>query len=632
MPKPSPVSIKTERGVRTFPSVADAALAFHKKPNVILRRLYRGWTPEQAVGIDPPPPKPPHVRSKPVVVKDRGRVRRFVSINAAAAAYGLPQSVVRPRLTKFGWTPEQALGLEPPPVKNTPPNAKPVVVIHKGRRRRFKSLASAAKAFQVNPQLVHKRWRLFGWTLNEALGIVPHKRRFVGRSQSVSFTHEGKRYRYKSILEACEAHGIVHGTVLSRLRSLGWTIRQALELTAPPAHTKDCYGFIYLVTHRASGRQYVGQTLLQIQDRWEEHIRSSEEANQDGPHLRCAIRKHGRRAFTIEEIDRTESFHDANKKERRWIKKLRTLTPHGFNMNRGGGGLNLGRPITVRGVRFDSIADAARAHGLSPLKVANRLRLHEWTPEQAVGLEPPPPRSGAPIEVSITVDGKPRTFPSIVKAAKALGLDSQTVSARIRACGWTVEQALELAPPPEREPPKGRPVTFVHNGRRFSYNSVKAAARAHGVKASLAGIRINKLGWTFAQAFELEPRPKQRGSRCRAIAFVHDGVSYRYPSVKKAAEEHGLKRSAVEARVRVGGWTYAQALGLDAPPETARRSDCALAFTHQGKKYRYDSVSDAAIAHDLKPGTVNARLRSGYTIQQALGLAEPPIRGRWVDR
>jgi hypothetical protein len=629
--RPRPISIKTKNGNRQFETIASAAKAYRIHPVNVLKRLGRGWSPEQAVGLAPPPPKPAHYRSKPLTVQAGTHTRRFASIKEAAAAYGIHHAAVRSRLA-LGWTKEQALGIASPPLKKLPLNSKPIVVMHHGQQRRFKSIAAAARAFNLRPALVHKRWRIWGWPLEEALGIRPHSRRFVGKSKPVRFVHKGKRYRYQSILEAAEAHGANHGTVLSRFTGLGWTIQQSLGLSPPPGHSKSCYGFIYLVTHRSTGRQYVGQTLLAISERWEEHVRSAEEVDPRGPYLRCAIRKYGQRAFRIEEIDQTNSFHDANTKERKWIEKFGTLCPAGFNMTRGGGGTNLGRPITVRGVRHASIAEAARAHGLPPGKVAIRLNEHKWTVEQAFGLEPPPSRSGAPIQCEVIIEGRKRVFPSIKAASDAFGKDYRIVRSRIQACGWTIEQSLDLLPPPQRKPPQGRTIRFKHGGRTFEYPTLKAAATEHGVDSGIAGVRINKLGWTYAQAFGVAPPPKQQPSTSRAIAFSYGGKSYRYESIQAGAKAHGLKGPTVAARIRDMGWTYAQSLGVAPPPDLPRRPDCAVTFNHGGKRYKYNSLSHAADEHALKRGTVTFRLRSGYSIQQALGLSAPPTRGRWIPK
>lgn len=624
------ITVTTKNGRRRFPSIAAAARAFGLSATAVGKRLNRqGWTPERALGLSPPPKKPPHPKSKAVLVLEGQSRQRFRSINEAAAAYGISPRTLRSRLHQLGWTIPQALGVAPPPQKKLPSNAKQVVVRHNGRCQRYPSIGAAAKAHGLRPALVHKRWRVFGWKLVQALGLEPPPQRRGARSKPVTFVHKGKRYRYPSVQDAAKAHGVNYGTALSRLERLRWTMPQALELVAPSTHKKSCYGFIYVITHRKSGRQYVGQTLLPIAQRWEEHVRTAQDADPEGPHLRSAIRRHGHRAFAIKEVDTTTSFFDANAKERLWIKRLATLSPHGFNITRGGGGINLGRPIKVRGTRYASIADAARAHSLNPLKVASRLRDHGWTVEQSLGIEPPPARESAPKPVMLTMRGKQRRFESIRAAADTLGMDYNTVRQRIYGCGWSVDQAFELAPPPQHKPPRSKQVVFLHGGRHYRYNSLKEASLAHGVKPSLASVRIGKLGWSYAEAFGLARRPRQKGPS-RVIEFTHGGKRHRYNSIDQAARLHGLKPPTVSARIRERGWTYAQALGLDRPPDQKPRSDCSVSFLHHGRKYSYASVSDAAKEHLLKPGTVNARIRSGYSIQQALGLATAPIRGRWV--
>jgi hypothetical protein len=627
--KARPVEVIHRGRKRCFAALSHASKAFDVDDKLVSNRLKQGWSLEEALGLQRRPARS-SLQGKPVTVSFGGKAQTYASVSQAARAHGLPPRVVLSRVQRLGWSLEQSLGLADPPEKKLPSNAKRVEVLHNGQRLRFRSITEAAKAFGLSRAIVHKRWKVFGWPLAEALEIVPHDRNFVGRSQPVAFTHNGKRYTYKSISEAAEAHGITPGTVLSRLERWGGNIRQALGLIAPPAHKKSCYGFIYLITHRTSGRRYVGQTLLPIQRRWEEHVRSSENANPSGPHLRCAIRKNGKRQFTIEELDQTSSFHDANVKERKWIETLGTLHPAGFNMTKGGGGINLGRPIVVKSVRYPSIADAARAYNLSALKVASRLREFGWSTDQAFGLQPPPPRDGAPQVITLTIDGRCHKYPSIKAAAHELNKDYGLVRSRIKACGWSVQQAFDLEPPPVREATKLRRVEFILNGQQFRYASVKEAAAAHGVPRPIVDARLNRLGWSFAQALGVAPPPTVKPNNSKKVRFSHEGTWYRYSSVKAAAKAHGLKASTVAARIRSGKFTWAQALDLASAPLHDRRPDCAIEFLHEGRKYRYRSIGHAAQVHGLKAGTVTARIRSGYTVQQAVGLAPPPKRGRWA--
>jgi hypothetical protein len=620
-----------QQGTETrFESIASAAKTFGKTPHIVVKRLLRGWSPEAALGLAPPPPKPPHYRCKAVVVCDGGTKKQYASLKDAAAVYGVPHRLAARRLTRKKWSVEQALGLRAPPAKKLPSNARPVSVWIDGRRVRFKSIGQASRQFGVRPALALKRWKVFGWPLEEALGLVPHERRHVGRSKHVSFIHKGKRYRYASIFSAAEDHGVDYSNVLSRLDRFGWTIQQALELVPPPRHSKACYGYIYVVTHRASGRQYVGQTLLSVTQRWEEHVRGAATASPEGKHFCCAIRKYGRRAFDVTEVAHTKSFHDANALEREWIKNLDTMHPRGFNLTRGGSGLNLGRPLQIGGVRYPSIAEAARALGQSPGTVSARLRDSGWTVEQAFGLATPPRRSGARYALFVADGDRETAFGSISAAAEAYGLKYCVVRSRYLVSRWTIEQALGIVPPPARRTQPGRQFSFTWKGRRFSYRSLKEASTHYSVDARIAGARINKLGWTYAEAFGLVERPKAKPNRASRVRFVHKGKRYRYDSILQAARAHGIKGPTVAARIRDFGWSYAQALGLDDPPYLPQRPDCAIAIVHRGRTLRFNSVSHAAGIHGLNPGTVGARIRSGYSIQQALNLSPPPLRGRWV--
>lgn len=67
------------------------------------RRIRRGWSPEQAAGIAPPP------EGRPVHRLSDGRAAW-----AVAQASGLSRACFQNRLRR-GWTPDQAAGISPPP-------------------------------------------------------------------------------------------------------------------------------------------------------------------------------------------------------------------------------------------------------------------------------------------------------------------------------------------------------------------------------------------------------------------------------------------------------------------------------------------------------------------------------------
>lgn len=97
---------KTIINGREFDSLESAARTFGISRNTLDYRLSKGWTPEEAVGLEP---RPSHAASTPgITVKVQGR--EFKNIKEAAKYYGRAYTHIFDRL-KAGCTIEQALGL-----------------------------------------------------------------------------------------------------------------------------------------------------------------------------------------------------------------------------------------------------------------------------------------------------------------------------------------------------------------------------------------------------------------------------------------------------------------------------------------------------------------------------------------
>lgn len=89
---------------------------------------------------------------------------------------------------------------------------------------------------------------------------------------------------------------------------------------------------IYLITNTVNGKQYVGQTIHTLSERWANHCSK----NSGCIALKNAIHKYGKDSFKIEEIDTASKREDLDEKERFWISKLNTLSPNGYNLKSGG--------------------------------------------------------------------------------------------------------------------------------------------------------------------------------------------------------------------------------------------------------------------------------------------------------
>lgn len=114
---------------------------------------------------------------------------------------------------------------------------------------------------------------------------------------------------------------------------------------------------IYKITCSVSSKCYIGQTVSHIRNgdvyirggmhnRLRQHFSEarSNRCNQS-TYLNRAIRKYGQDTFKVELIAVCKR-DDSNQMEKEYIKKYNTLTPNGYNLNKGGGGAPL-RPSTT---------------------------------------------------------------------------------------------------------------------------------------------------------------------------------------------------------------------------------------------------------------------------------------------
>jgi group I intron endonuclease len=93
-------------------------------------------------------------------------------------------------------------------------------------------------------------------------------------------------------------------------------------------------GYIYLITNKVMGKQYVGQTLCKnIESRWNQHKSCSNKTL--GRYILSAYKKYGIENFKFQIICICFD-EDCNKFEEEYIKKFNTLVPNGYNLRAGG--------------------------------------------------------------------------------------------------------------------------------------------------------------------------------------------------------------------------------------------------------------------------------------------------------
>jgi len=353
--------------------------------------------------------------------------KHYPSMGDAAAAFGLKLNTVSHRL-RDGWSLEEAFG-----AKQRPPskfNGEQIVVAG----RVFKSRAEACRAFNVSPKIVHFRLKI-GWTIDQAFGF--QEVAYKGKPKQISI---GGR-QFKSLSEACRFFGVDKYVLNARVNRYGWTIEQALGVVPRPGYEAGVAGIVYLIEHTADERKYVGVTMGTAEERWDQHVQKAKEGKRNHrAGLHYAIKLYGAESFRVSVIAKAKNHGELQSLEIEYVEKFSTLAPKGFNLNAGGSGTRTkGRAIIVQGRRYKSYNEACRAFQVSWEVAKGRIRAG-WSPEQVFGLDE---REGKFQRQAIEIEG--RQFSSLRQAAIAYGIDPALFSDRLRK-GWSVEKAIGIAP------------------------------------------------------------------------------------------------------------------------------------------------------------------------------------------
>ena len=465
----------------------------------------------------------------------------YESVKAAAESYGKSVSKFRDRI-RYGWTPEQALGLELPPT-----------FAHKERNLTFEgttytSMNELAKAYGFTGDKIRRRIDRNGWTIRQALGVDPPPKN-RGRKDPITF--QGKTYKNRPDL--ARAFNIDPKKLGSRLQK-GWTLEESLEVLEKPkkrswvrdaeiienrAYPKGESGqfLLYLITCIPSKKEYVGVTTGSLEKRWGEHISAAIHSEKTKSKLYRAIKKYGVDAFKITLLrSDARDYRELLIQEYKEVAKRDTFD-NGYNSTLGGETTGAARNITVAGKNFPTLTSAANFYGIDEAVVRSRIDVFGWTPEEAVGVAPRPTDWG-PNEVIL--EGK--TYPSLKDAAKHYGLPYNKIHLRITKYKWTIEQAFELL---KKTGPPGIPQKISFNG--ITYNSNSALARAHNIKPALFLARMGK-GWEVEEALGLKKRAKKRAYNSISIT-ISDKT---YKSLKDAAKAYGINYKLVSSRLRKG--------------------------------------------------------------------------------
>lgn len=94
--------------------------------------------------------------------------------------------------------------------------------------------------------------------------------------------------------------------------------------------------FVYLITNKLNGKQYVGQTIGTIEGRWRRHTWPCNAKSGRMP-ISLAISKYGKENFLVEKLGEYESLDELNAAEKAFADALNTWSPNGYNLKAGNG-------------------------------------------------------------------------------------------------------------------------------------------------------------------------------------------------------------------------------------------------------------------------------------------------------
>jgi len=252
---------------------------------------------------------------------------------------------------------------------------------------------------------------------------------------------------------------------------------------------------VYLATNDVNGMQYVGAALC-LKKRASGHLSAARRGHGSKNSLQEAIRVYGEDNFTFSVLDTAENREDLSEKEHKWINKLNTVHPDGYNLVRGNYSVHLknsGKHISIKieGQTFPTINAAAKHYAIVDCTLRQRLK-KGYTPEQAVGLEPAPEKRFLhPNMNSITIKGK--TFDSERQAclyfSKKLGIKPRTLKSRLSK-GWHWDDVLSPEISCRQRAARRNNREYVVGNK--TYRTSDELGAAYGISGSYARVLIYK--------------------------------------------------------------------------------------------------------------------------------------------
>lgn len=298
------------------------------------------------------------------------------------------------------------------------------------------------------------------------------------------------------------------------------------------------YGLVYVITNTVNHKLYVGQTTAGLLQRWKWHCKNATRRESSGV-LAKAIKKYGRAAFSIEEIEHCGSREELDAAECRWIERLNCKVPNGYNLTDGG--------LGSCGYRF------------SPEQIA---RMSEKQKGRTFSEETRQRMSAARKGTKLSVETKVK-----MSVARTGCRHSEATKAKMRLSSSgrrPTDEAVRRAADARRGVPLSAEARAAISRRVVAegveYSCLKDAASALGVDMVTVSRRIERGVPGYASLGEVRKRKPMTPERITALK-AHTARRVRvheveYESLTAAADALGMTRSGVAYRLKVGAPGY----------------------------------------------------------------------------
>ena len=201
-------------------------------------------------------------------------------------------------------------------------------------------------------------------------------------------------------------------------------------------------GYVYLITNLVNGKAYVGCTKASVEGRWKQHLKDAKKGRSYA--IYAALRKYGASSFSIETLEVVVGAHsDLMAAEIRQIEAHNCIAPKGYNLTKGGEGVDLSAPGAHERLMVGVQRRSANQTWLKNTREAGRRRSEDVAWRQAnlegsqrrwAGWQPPEapkptPRREAAQKRSVRSDYREKNLAALPKAwaahsAKAVARDA----------------------------------------------------------------------------------------------------------------------------------------------------------------------------------------------------------------